>query len=108
MPKDFVLYMDNSSLQYIMQQHNLNHKHENLVEFPQNFIFVLKHICGKENKVVDALSRRCLIMHESQIQILGFEFLKDLYDIDVDFKEAFAACKNLVNRDNNPWKEFML
>ena len=66
------------------------------------------HINGKENKVADALSRRCLVMQEIQIHILGFDYLKDLYDIDADFKEAFATCKNSVNRDNNPWKEFML
>jgi len=34
--------------------------------------------------------------------------LQDLYDIGANFKEAFASCKNPVNRDNNPWKEFML
>ena len=39
---------------------------------------------------------------------LGFDYLKYLYDIDADFKEAFASCKNSVNRDNSPWKEFML
>ena len=47
-------------------------------------------------------------MQESQIQILGFDYLKDLNGIDVDFKEAFAACKKPVNRENNLWKEFML
>ena len=78
------------------------------MEFLQSFTFVLKHISGKENKVVDALSRRCLVMQESQIHILGFDYLKYLYDVDACFKEAFAACKNSVNRDNNPWKEFML
>ena len=104
MPKEFVLYMDNSTLQYIMRQHKLNHKHPKWVEFLQSFTFVLKHISGKANKVFDALCRRCLIMHESQIQILGFDYLKDLYDIDVDFKEAFVACKNPTNRDNSPWK----
>lgn len=57
MPNKFVLYMDNSSLQYIMQQHKLNHKHEKWVDFLQNFTFVLKRIGGKENRVADALSR---------------------------------------------------
>ena len=108
MPNEFVLYMDNFALQYIMQKHKLNHKHAKWVEFLQNFTFVLKHISGKENKVVDALSRRCLIMQESQMQILGFDYLKDLYGIETDFKEAFAACKNTVNTDRTPWKAFML
>jgi len=47
-----------------MQQHKLNNKHVKLVEFLQNFTFILKHISGKENKVVDALSRRSLIMQK--------------------------------------------
>ena len=108
MPTKFVLFSDNSALQYIMQQHKLNHKHAKRVEFLQSFTFVLKHISGKTNKVVDALSRRCLIMQESQLHILGFDYLKDLYDIDAYFKEAFTVCKNPVNRENSPWKEFML
>lgn len=108
MSKEFVLFTDNSALQYIMQQHKLNHKHAKWVEFLQNFTFVLKHISGKANKVADALSRRCLIMQESQLQILGFDYLKDLYDTDADFKQAFVACKNPANRDSSPWKEFML
>ena len=108
MPTEFVLLSHNSFSQYIMQQHKLNHKHAKWVEFLQSFTFVLKHINGKVNKVVDALSRRCLIMQESQIHILGFDYLKDLYDIDADFKEALAVCKNSVNRDSSQWKEFML
>jgi hypothetical protein len=32
------------------------------VEYLQNFIFVLKHKVGKENKVVDALSMKALLM----------------------------------------------
>lgn len=47
-------------------------------------------------------------MQESKIQILGFDYLKDSYDTDVDFKEAFAACQNPVDRDKSPWKEFIM
>ena len=108
MTKEFVLYTDDSTLQYIMQQHKLNHKHAKWLYFLQNFTSILKSISGKENKVANAFSRRCLIMQESQIQILGFDYLKDLYDIDVDFKEDFAACKNPINRDNRPRKDFLL
>eukprot|EP00253_Pinus_taeda_P031986 PITA_31986 len=47
---EFVLFSDNSALQYIMQQHKLNHKHAAWVEYLQSFTFVLKHISGQSNK----------------------------------------------------------
>jgi hypothetical protein len=53
-----------------------------------NFTFVIKHIDGNSNKVVDALSRRCLILQEFHVKTLGFEHLKDMYCDDPDFKEA--------------------
>ena len=62
MDKEFVLFSDNYALQYIMQQHKLNHKHAKWEELLQSFTFVLKHISGQENKVANALSRRSLIM----------------------------------------------
>ena len=85
MPRELVLYSDNHALQYIMQQPKLNLKHVKWVEFLQRFTFVLKHISGQSNKVVDALSRRLLIVQENQIQVLGFEHLRDLHEIDVVF-----------------------
>ena len=103
---EFVLFSDNSALQYVMQQHKLNHKHVKWVEFLQSFTFVLKHISGQANKVVDALSRRSLILQESRVQVLGFEHLKDLYEIDADFREAYEACQNQLLRDNSLWLDY--
>ena len=54
-----------------------------------------KHISRKSNIVADALSGRLLIMQENQIQVLGFEHLRGLYEADIDFQEAYRACKNL-------------
>ena len=62
MPGEFVLYSDNRALQFITKQEKLNQKHAKWVEFMHNFTFVLKHINGNSNKVVDALSRRCLVL----------------------------------------------
>jgi hypothetical protein len=56
-PKEFVLYSDNHALQFVTRQKKLNQKHAKWVEFMQNFTFVIKHISGTANKVVDALSR---------------------------------------------------
>ena len=71
-----MLYSDNHALQYIMQQPKLNQKHAKWVEYLQSFNFVLKHIIGQANKVADALSRKSILVQESQIQVLGFDFLK--------------------------------
>jgi hypothetical protein len=74
----------------------------------QNFTFVIKHIVGNDNKVVDALSRRCLILQEFQVETLGFEHLKHMYCDDTDFKEAYEACTILVQRDRSHWTEYMV
>jgi hypothetical protein len=67
----------------------------------QNFTFFIKHIVGNANKVVDALSRRCLILQEFQMKALGFEHLKDMYCDDTDFKEAYEACEKPMLRDRS-------
>jgi hypothetical protein len=108
MPTEFILYSDNHALQFITKQEKLNQKHAKWVEFMQNFTFVLKHISGSSNKVADALSRRCLILQEFQVNVLGLDHLKEMYAEDADFKEAYEACQNQVFRDRGPWLDFML
>jgi hypothetical protein len=61
-PKDFVLYSDNHALQFVTQQEKLNQRHVKWVEYMQKFTFVTKHIYGTAKKVVDALSRKCLLL----------------------------------------------
>eukprot|EP00253_Pinus_taeda_P013169 PITA_13169 len=92
----------------LFQQHKLNHKHAKWVEYLQSFTFVLKQISGQANKVADALRRRALLLQESSIQVMGFEHLKDLYQTDTDFKEAFEACQNPVLRNASPWLDYNL
>jgi hypothetical protein len=74
----------------------------------QNFTFVTKHISGSTNKVVDALSRRCLILQEFQEETLEFEHLKEMYQEDPYFKEAYEECKNHLLRDINKWMEYLI
>ena len=73
------------------------------------FLFFFRHISGQAKKVIDALSRRSLIFQESVAQVLGFEHLKDLYEVDADFKEAYEACQNSLLRDmNSPCLEYKM
>jgi hypothetical protein len=86
----------------------MNQRHAKWIKFMHNFTFVIKHIAGNANKVVDALSRRCLILQEFQVKTLGFEHLKDMYCDDPDFKEAYEACENTVLRDSSQWTEYTI
>ena len=61
----------------------------------QNFTFVIKHISGNDNKNFHALSTRCLILQEFQMNTFGFEHLKEMYSDDPDFKEEYEACENM-------------
>ena len=74
----------------------------------QNFTFVIKHIYGTANKVVDALSKKCLILQEFRVKTLGFDNLKEMYRDDADFKDAYEACENLVLRDISQWIEYLI
>jgi hypothetical protein len=67
----------------------------------QNFTFVIKHISGNANKVVDALSKKILILQEFQVKTLGFDHLKEMYHSDPDFREAYEACVNPMLRDRS-------
>jgi hypothetical protein len=60
--KEFVLYSNNHTLQFITRQEKLNQRHGKWIEFMQNFTFVIKQIFGNANKVVDVFNRRCLIL----------------------------------------------
>jgi len=73
-----------------------------------NFTFVIKHISGTTNKVVDALSRKCLILQEFCVKTLGFDNLKYMYRDNLDFRDAYEACENLVLRDRSQWIEYLI
>jgi hypothetical protein len=79
-----------------MTRHDkLNQRHDKWIQFMKNFTFVIKHIAGNANKVVDALSRRCLILQEFQVKTLGFEHLKEMYCDDPVLKRHMKHVKIL-------------
>jgi hypothetical protein len=67
-------------------------RHAKWVEFIETFLYVIKYKQGKENIVADALSRRYVLLHTMNTRLLGFEYVKELYDNDSDFIKIYNAC----------------
>jgi hypothetical protein len=86
----------------------LNQKHAKWVDYMHNFTFLIKHISGTANKVVDALSRKCLLLQEFRVKTLGFENLRDMYAGDVDFGEAYEVAENPVLRYRSQWMDYLI
>jgi hypothetical protein len=64
---------------------------------------MIKHISSTTNKVVDALSKKCLLLQEFRVKTLGFDDLGDLYRDDPDFKKVYEAAENPILRDRREW-----
>ena len=73
-----------------------------------NFTFFIKHIFGSANKFADSLSRRSLVVQEFQVKTIGFEHLREMYQEDPNFKEAYEAYENPLLRDDNSWEEYLI
>ncbi|RDX94406.1 Retrovirus-related Pol polyprotein from transposon 17.6, partial [Mucuna pruriens] len=79
-PREFIIHYDHQSLKFLKSQGKLQKKHAKWPEFIKMFPYVIKYKKGKENIVVDALSRRYALLTSLQIKLLGFNMIKDLYD----------------------------
>jgi hypothetical protein len=69
MGKKFELRPDHIGLKYLFEKPTLNAGQTRWLEFLSEYDFDIKHIKGKENKVVDALSRRVHLMHDTIVSM---------------------------------------
>ena len=74
MGQKFELKTGHHGLEYLFEQATLNARQVRWMEFLCEFDFEIKHIKGKENKVVDALSMK---VHEMHVETLSI-FQSDL------------------------------
>ena len=67
MERKFELKTDHCGLKYLFDQPTLNFRQARWLEFLCEFDFEMKHIKGKENKVVDALNTKVHEMHVAYV-----------------------------------------
>ncbi|KAL0553727.1 hypothetical protein IC582_007631 [Cucumis melo] len=93
-PKEFVIHTDHESLKHLKGQDKLNR------EFLESFPCVIRYKSGKENVVVDALSKRYSLLSTLSSKLMVFEFLKEMYENDDDFGNLFFKCVNGTTINN--------
>ena len=69
MGRRFELRKNHNGMKYLFDQSTLNARKIRWLEFLCEYNFDIKHIKGKENKVVDALSRRVHELHATTISM---------------------------------------
>jgi hypothetical protein len=69
MGRRFELRTDHNGLRYLFDQPTLNARQRRWLDFLCEYDFDIKHIKGKENKVVDALSKKVHELHATTIVI---------------------------------------
>ena len=73
------------------------------MEFIETFPYIIKFKKGKDNVVDDALSRRHALLTHLDSRVLGFTYIQELYEKDLDFGEVYKHC-----RDEGPKDKYYL
>jgi hypothetical protein len=90
MGKRFEIRTDHNGLKYLFDQPTLNARQSRCLEFLCEYDFDIKHIKGKENKVVDALNRRVHEMHATTISMYQSDLkhrITEAAKLDLQYKE---------------------
>jgi hypothetical protein len=95
MGKKFKLRIDHIGLEYIFEQPNLNSRKTRWMEFLSEYDFDIRHIKGKENKVVEALSRRVHLMHTINFSMHQSDLKRIILDVLVTDQHYLQVKENL-------------
>jgi hypothetical protein len=93
MGKRFELRTDHNGLKYLFVQPTLNARKTRWLEFLIEYDFDIKHIKGKENRVVDALSRRVHELHATTISMYQSDLKNGIMEAsksDLQYKELVS------------------
>jgi hypothetical protein len=95
MGKKFELRTDNIGLKYIFDKPALNARKTRWLEFLSEYDFNIKNIKGKENKVVDALSKRVHLMHDTVVNMHQSDLKRIILDGLVTDQHYLQVKENL-------------
>jgi hypothetical protein len=93
MGRRFELRTDHNSLKYLFDQPTLNARQSRWLEFPCEYKFDIKHIKGKENKVVDALRRKVHELHATTISMYRTDIkdrILETTNVDLQYRDLVA------------------
>ena len=93
MGKRFKLRTYHNGLKYLFDQPTLNARQSRWMEFLCEYDFEIKHIKGKENKVVDALRRRVHELHAIAISMYQTNIKRKILEaanVDLQYRELVA------------------
>jgi len=95
---------ENISLKYLFDQQILNARQARWLAFLSEYDFEIKHIKGKENEVVDALSRNAIM---NTVSVYKIDFEDKIKDSGVRHKN-YQTLKNkiLENKAKNDKSDF--
>ena len=91
---DFILYTDHQTLKYSSTLKQIkSDMHAKWSSYIEKFPYKLVHKSRYQNRVADALSRQVALMRTlSNLEIVGFETMTELYANGDDFKKVWATC----------------
>jgi hypothetical protein len=103
MGRKFELKTDHSGLKHLFEQPTLNARQTRWLEFLSEYDFDIKHIKGKENKVVDALNRRVHEMHATTISMYCSDLKSRILEV-VASDQHYAQVTEGLQQENIPLK----
>jgi hypothetical protein len=93
MGRRFELRTDHNGLKYLFDQPTLNARQSRWLELMCEYDFEIKYIKGKENKVVDALSRRVHELHATTISMYQTDIrsrILEATNVGLQYRELVA------------------
>ena len=84
-----MIYSDHEPLKHLHSQHKMRVSLVKWSAYIQEFTFTVRHKSGKENVIVDALSRRKHLLTSMAISVQGIEQIKEEYATDKDFDTIY-------------------